>query len=281
MSHPTHLLRRNDRTPSALATYAKTLALVGVLAAQACDAGPAATTPATPPAPAAGQTAQQTTPAPTVAPADAPGTTRPNSEMQTMEVKKAVVVTVELDYGGTPPKIADAIKDIERKYQPADGQGRTFAILDATGEATPDNKLRLSMHISSEKAGAGSLVFRRTGETLWQTRILPGESNASPYGDKQLRIFLNDGKGADQLLDGSKGPASILDAVVQNTTTKVRDIWPDGETRDMTFIYSACGCPVHVNVKRTGERTVRAGELPVMFPDDPAVVQSIAALMRW
>jgi hypothetical protein len=42
------------------------------------------------------------------------------------------------------PSIAEALTQIERRYQPDDGQGRTFAALDAYGEATPDGKLHMS-----------------------------------------------------------------------------------------------------------------------------------------
>src|SRR5688572_21752715 len=94
-------------------------------------------------------------------------------EWNTMDVAKAVMVTVDLDYGPTVPTIAQALNDIERRHQPADGTGRTFAILDAYGETTADGKLHLSMHVSSEKPGTGSLVFRRTGQVLWRTRIVP------------------------------------------------------------------------------------------------------------
>ena len=49
----------------------------------------------------------------------------------------------------------------------------------------------------------------------------------------------------------------------------------------MTFIYSACGCPVKVMCRRVGERTVRTKDMPVIFPDDPAVVGVITKLMGW
>ena len=61
----------------------------------------------------------------------------------------------------------------------------------------------------------------------------------------------------------------------------VRDAWKDGEEREVTFIYSACGCPVKAMVKRVGDRTARTKDLPVMFPDDPAAVATIGRLMRW
>ncbi|MGF2076130.1 hypothetical protein, partial [Enterococcus casseliflavus] len=75
------------------------------------------------------------------------------TNIATMEVAQAIMVTVELDFGPKPPSIAEALKDIERRYEPADGRGRTFAILDAYGEPIADGKLHMSMHVSSEKPG--------------------------------------------------------------------------------------------------------------------------------
>jgi len=208
------------------------------------------------------------------------GTTLPKGEVVHMEINKAVMVTVELDYGGKPPSIAEAMRDIERRSQPEDGQGRTFAILDAYGEPTPEGKLHLSMHVSSEKPGVGMLYFKRTGEQLWQASISPGAA-APPLGGKQLKIFIDDGKGGQKILDGSNNPANILGALVNETRQPVRDFWPDGSEREFTFVYSACGCPVKVMVRRTGQTTVRTKDLPVIFPDDPAVAESIRKLMGW
>jgi len=61
----------------------------------------------------------------------------------------------------------------------------------------------------------------------------------------------------------------------------VRDFWPDGAEKEMTFIYSACGCPVKVMSRRVRERTERTSDSPVIFPDDPAVVTLISRLMAW
>ena len=211
---------------------------------------------------------------------DAPGTTRPNSELQFMEVNKAVMVTVELDYGPQIPTIEQALRDVERRYEPEDGQGRTFAILDAYGEPTADGKLHMSMHVSSEKTGMGYLSFRRTGETLWQCRITPGQA-APQFGGKNLRITIDDGKGNARLVDGSSNPPNILAAMLNDPKVPVSQFWPDGEEREVTFFYSACGCPVHVQVKRVGNTTARVKDLPVLFPDDPAVVVVIKRLMGW
>jgi len=209
----------------------------------------------------------------------APEQTTPASELVTMDVAKAVMVTVELDFGSRVPTIAEAITQIERRYQPDDGQGRTFAVLDAYGEPTPDGKkLHMSMHVSSEKPGGGQLIFKRTGEVLWRGKINPA---SQPIQPKNLTVLLDNGRGTTLTVDGSGNPNSIIDARVKPGDLPVRDVWPDGEQRELTFIYSACGCPVHVLAKRVGDRTVRVKDTPVIFPDDPAAVQVISKLMRW
>lgn len=205
-----------------------------------------------------------------------------DTNLTAMEVAQAVMVTAELDFSNKPPTIAQALLEIERHYEPADGRGRTFAILDAYGEPTADGKLHISMHVSTEKPGVGQLVFRRTGETLWKTRIVPAtHPPSSSFAGKNLLIMLDDGHGKAYLLDGSKTSGSILDAAVRDLAVPVRDFWPDGAEREATFFYSACGCPVKIGVRRVGEKSVRVKELPVIFPDDPAVAATIARLMGW
>jgi hypothetical protein len=205
-----------------------------------------------------------------------------------MDVNTAVMVAVELDMGAGPAKIADALREIERRHQPDDGSGRTFAILDADGWRTPQGRLHLQMHISSEKPGFGWLVFRRTGEVLWRGRIKP---TTMPPRNKQLTILM-DNAGKNLIIDGSGEPSSILTAPVKDAGKPLQDMWPDGSEREFTYTYSACGCPVKAMVKRQGDRTVRVtskrldgstrdADLPVMFPDDPAAAAVIARLMRW
>ena len=200
-----------------------------------------------------------------------------------LEVATAVMVTVELDFGTKMPSIAEAVRDIERRHQPDDGVGRTFAILDAYGEPTPDGKkLHISMHVSAEKPGLASLVFKRTGEVLWASHIVPNTNkHAGEFTGKNLLIYLESGTGQLWTVDGSSGPASILDANVKELGTPIAANWPDGTEREFTFMYSACGCPVKAMVRREGDRTVRTKELPVIFPDDPTVVTVITRLMRW
>jgi len=93
--------------------------------------------------------------------------------------------------------------------------------------------------------------------------------------------LIDSGRGTTYTVDGSSNPASIIDAKVKPGDLPVKDVWPDGESRELTFIYSACGCPVKVLVKRAGDRTARVKDTPVIFPDDPSAVQLISKLMRW
>lgn len=199
------------------------------------------------------------------------------TESGIMQVAQAVMVTANLSFPEGVPSIADALSQIERRYEPTDGSGRTFAILDAYGEPSADGKLHISMHVSSEKPGKGSLIFKRTGEVLWQGSI--AGSSAAPA--KNLTIYVADGAGTSWIVDGSGNPVSVLDAKLRDKDMRVRDLWPDGAEREITFVYSACGCPVKAMVQRVGERTVRTKNLPVLFPDDPAAVQTISRLMRW
>ena len=209
-------------------------------------------------------------------------TQKPVEDLPTLEVAHAVMVTAELDLGQPLPSIADALREIDRRYEPEDGQGRTFAILDAYGEPTPAGKLHISMHVSTEKPGIGALIFKRTGEVLWKNRIIPAtKPPSSSFAGKNLLITLDDGAGKSWVLDGSKGARNILEAIIRDQGLPVSEFWPDDTEREVTFFYSACGCPVKVMAKRVGDRTVRTKDLPVIFPDDPAVAAAITRLMRW
>jgi hypothetical protein len=204
------------------------------------------------------------------------------TNLPTIEVAHAVMVTVELDFGTPVPRIAEALRQIERHSEADDGHGRTFAILDAYGEPTADGKLHISMHVSTEKPGIGALTFRRTGETLWKNKIIPAaQPPSSSFAGKNLLVMLDDGKGKSYMLDGSKSATAIMDVLVRDLGVPVRDFWPDGEEREVTMFYSACGCPVKAMARRAGDKTVRTKELPVIFPDDPAVATTISRLMGW
>lgn len=220
------------------------------------------------------------------APARSTGLDTNVSMTSTIEINQAVMVTVDLDFGSGPlPTIAEALTQIERRYESADGTGRTFAILDAYGGATPQNKLRVSMHVSAEKVGGGNLVFRRTGKTLWYGRFIPAPPDKKPpaLGGKSLMILVDNGAGTGKTwtVDGSSNPLSILEATVKELGQPLKEIWPDGQDREFTFVYSTCGCPVKVMTRREGDRTKRTNELPVIFPDDPTVASVITSLMRW
>jgi hypothetical protein len=158
-----------------------------------------------------------------------------NVALPTNEVAQAIMVTVELDFGGKPPSIKDALKEIERSYEPK-GE-RTFAILDAYGEPTPAGKLHMSMHLSMEQPGIGTLIFRRTGEVLWKSKIAAAPTGPPP--PKKLTIIMDDNAGTSSMLDGSKGATHVLDVPINNSPSRVRDLWPDGAEREFTFICAA------------------------------------------
>lgn len=242
-------------------------ALLGWVAA--CDSKPNNQTASKNAAPVA----QPSSPTPAAQPAQGG-----EPETTTMEVNKAVMVTEELDLGRPVPTIAQGLQQIMRRYKPDDGVGRTFAVLDAYGEPTADGKLHISMHVSSEKSGIAELVFKPTGRVLWRARIMPSSEGGK---QKTLTVMIDDGTGKTFLVDGSNNPPSVLEARINGRPQLVKDAWPDGAEREVTFVYSACGCPVKAMVRRVGDRTVRTKDLPVLFPDDPAAVDTISRLMRW
>ena len=114
------------------------------------------------------------------------------------------------------------------------------------------------MHVSAEKPGKAALQFTRTGEVLWQSRIYKGSNApAQNFATRGLIILMDNGAGHTVTVDGSKNPASILEANVKEMGVKVADIWPEGAEREISFLYSACGCPVKVMCLRTGAKTTR------------------------
>ena len=205
--------------------------------------------------------------------------TSASNSLPVAEIAQSLMVTAELDFGTNPPSMRQALKEIERHSQADAGAERTFAVLDADGGPTPDGKLHIQMHLSMERPGLGSLVFHRTGEVLWKSKIV-APTNGPPK-QKQLTIYMANAAGQSYLLDGSKGLKSVLDLPINNTPGTVRDWWPDGAEHEFTFLYSMCGCPVKAKVRRTGETTARTTELPVMFPDDPEAMRVISQIMGW
>ena len=147
----------------------------------------------------------------------------PATNPPSLSVNEAVMVTAVLDFGLPIPTIAAPLREIERRSQPDDGAGRTFAILDAYGEPTPDGKLHILMHVSSEKTGTGVLVFKRTGEVLWQNKIV-ASTNAAKFTGKNLLIFVNDGAGWSLTVDGSNRPATILRANAKELGVSIESI---------------------------------------------------------
>jgi hypothetical protein len=204
------------------------------------------------------------------------GETKDLAELTTMDVAKAVMVTVEEDFG-KGATIATALQQVERRFKPDDGVGRTFAILDAYGETMPDGKVHMSMHVSSEKPGMAQLVYKKTGKILWNAKINPVSVPPPP---KALRIIVEPNPASGFNVDVNSAD-NILSATASGKGVPVMTLWPDGGEMEVTFIYSMCGCPVKAMVKRVGDRTVRTKDLPVMFPDDPDALKTIARFMRW
>lgn len=213
-------------------------------------------------------------PTPPASPTPAP--TNAKVEQGTMDVAKAVMVTIEEDFGKNAT-IASAIQQVERRYKPDDGKGRTFAILDAYGEVMPDGKIHMSMHVSSEKPGTGQIVHKKTGKVLWDSKINPVSTPPPP---KALRIIVEGAPGGGINVDINSAD-NILSATASGKGVPVKNLWTDGAEMEVTFIYSMCGCPVKAKVKRVGDKTVRTTDTPVMFPDDPDALKTIAKFMKW
>ena len=211
-------------------------------------------------------------------PPSQPAVTPPNEsgkepQTLTMDVNKAVMVTEELDFGGPVPTIEEALKHIERRYKPDDGQGRTFAVLDAYGEPTPDGKLlHISMHVSSEKSGLGELIFKRTGKVLWRSRIMPTTLLPQP---KNLTILLDAGNGRTLTVDGSNNPTSVLDAKVKEMGVPVMAIWPDGLEREVIYVHdldlAAEFTPTCMDGEVVQHRLVSLPELAELIAQDSGV----------
>lgn len=199
----------------------------------------------------------------------------------TLEAAQSVVVTHDLEVGPGVTTLAEVMRDIKRHNLADNGAGRTFAILEAfNGAIQPDGKMRVSLRVSSEKPGLGAITYRRAAEPLWKSRITPA-THKPPFTGGSLTIYFDVGDGKVFTVDGSTGPSSILTATLKELGVQIGQVWPEGEIREMTFIYSACGCPIKVKCRRAGEGTVRTDATQVLFPDDPAAMQVISNLMRW
>ena len=204
-------------------------------------------------------------------------------KIDSMMLQESVVVTIEENFGPGVNTIADALQHIERKYQAFDNQGRTFAILDAFGNNMPDGRMHISMHISAEKAGGAQLVLKTSGKTLWNCRIYPKADGTKTADQKQLMIYIERENEKDKYytVDGSGNPASIFDCKLDETKQSLNDYWKNNTIKEFIFIYSACGCPVHVKFLRTGFKSIFQSGDHVIFPDDPEVLEVIRKLMAW
>jgi len=203
------------------------------------------------------------------------------NDIMTMEAAQSVVVTHDLELAPGVTTLADVMRDIERHSKADNGGGRTFAILEAfNGAIQPDGKMRVSLRVSTEKPGLGGITYKRMAEPLWKCHITPA-THKPPFTGGNLTIYFDVGDGKTYTVDGSTGPPSILAAMLKEPGVQIGQIWPDGETREVTFVYSACGCPIKVKCSRAGERTVRTDPTQVIFPDDPAAMQVINPLMKW
>ena len=201
--------------------------------------------------------------------------------MATLEAAKSIVVVKDLGFGRQAPSLEAVMRDIQRHSRPEDGIGRTFAILEAfTQPDLTTSNLNLCLRVSTEKPGLAAITYRRTGQELWKSRVTPATDKPQFTGGA-LTIYYDVGDGKTYTVDGSTNPSSILTATLKEPGVQIGQIWPDGEVREMTFVYSACGCPIKVKCRRDGERTVRIDTTQLLFPDDPAAMQIINALMKW
>jgi len=217
-------------------------------------------------------------------PGASPATNSPVADtngISTMEAAQSVVVVKDVGFGKQAPSLEDVVRDIERQSKPDDGHGRIFAILEVfTQPDVETGNYNLCMRVSSEKPGLATITYRRTGKELWKSRIIPS-THKPPFTGGSLTILFDVGEGKVFTVDGSMGPSSILTAMLKEPAVQVGQVWPEGEVREMTFIYSACGCPIKVKCRRVGDRTARTDATQVIFPDDPAAMQVINALMKW
>jgi hypothetical protein len=198
-----------------------------------------------------------------------------------MEAAQSVMVVKDIGFGRQQPSLEDVVRDIERHSQPEDGRGRTFAILEVfTQPDLETSNINLCMRISTEKPGLAAITYRRTGKDLWKIRITPA-THKPPFTGGSLTIYFDVGDGKVFTVDGSTSPSSILTATLKELGVQIGQVWPEGEVRELTFIYSACGCPIKVKCRRAGEGTVRTDATQVIFLDDPAAMQVISNLMRW
>jgi hypothetical protein len=146
-----------------------------------------------------------------------------------------------------------------------------------------DGRMHISMHISSEKAGGAQLIHKTLRKVLWNCRILPKKDGTKIAAEKQLMIYIERENEKDKYftVDGSGNPATIYDCKLDETKQSLNDYWKNNTVKEFIFIYSACGCPVHVKFLRMGFKSIFQSGDNVIFPDDPAVLSVLHKLMAW
>ncbi len=204
--------------------------------------------------------------------------------LDSMDIEESVMVNIEENFGPGINTVAQALNLIERKYTPFDNVGRTFAILEVKGEKMKDGKMRLSIFLSSEKVGRGQLILKTNKKILWNCKFLPKDDGKKATGTKALTIYVEQtgvDKGKYLTADGSTNPADIFVCKIKENGKIIGDYWKDGSVLEFIFIYSACGCPVHVKFVRYGNRCILQNTSNVFFPDDPEVITILRNLMKY
>ena len=127
----------------------------------------------------------------------------------------------------------------------------------------------MSMHVGSEP-GLGSLIFKRTGEVLWTSKIVR-RSVKHAFTGKDLTIYFDDRMQRLLTVDGTNHPISIFQAGVEKA--HLQDVArPDANSPSLQRVWLS----VKVMIK-TGWRPHGASPgSPVIFPDDPPCQSSLA-----
>ncbi len=81
--------------------------------------------------------------------------------------------------------------------------------------------------------------------------------------------------------DGSTQPATIFSAQLLENKKTVDQTWTNGTVKEVVFVYSTCGCPVHTHFLRTNNKAVPQNKNQVVFPDDVEIVLPIKRFMNY
>lgn len=206
-----------------------------------------------------------------------------NTETESLPIEEQTEVIVEENFGSQVKTVEQALALIERKYAPYDKTGRTFAILEATGNKIAGGKMHLNIRLSSEKVGMGKLVLKNSKKVLWQCNFTAKDDGRKTANAKALTINVEqDVAGRKQFFttDGSNNPANIFASILKENGKTVNETWEDGTVKEVIFIYSACGCPVHVKFLRKGNSAIQLDKNQIIFPDDLEIAKLIQQLMN-